>query len=168
MPVRVRADIRVDLSGLQRYSRVVRTGGRPLNRVLKKWQKRYQTFIGRRYQRMSRGGWPALAPSTVKKKGRKLPILIDSGVLFRTIKPTFLRAPTKIGPLAIRVGFGKRAKRRHPGSKRKTIQQIAMFHQLGGQFLPMREIIVAPPIGVQRGFVTDLKTELGNLAKMTN
>ena len=158
----------VDLSALKRFqtelNRSVRSGQLtgPIGTMFKQIGALYLTFIRRNFVRMSRGGWKALAASTIKARrggkrratrsprartktttrgsAKNVSILRDTGILLNALTvgaPGNLFRGIRSG---IRVGFGGPAK--HPGGK-TTIKDIAVAHD-EGRGVPKREILVKP------------------------
>jgi len=92
-------------------------------------------------------------------------ILRDYGILYAVLDPVFASAPGALEQVingGIRVGFGGPAK--HPGGK-KTIAQIAGFHQRGGGRLPKRTIIVPPDDATLKGMQRDMQLALKEIVK---
>ncbi len=147
------ADVKVDLSGLKRFSKSVesdlrKSGNGPIRKAIKQWGFVYRSFVQERFDTFSKGGgdWKPLAVSTVKAKGHGV-ILKDTNTLFTALEPTFKRKPGQLQkdiPFGVRVGYGGEADKKHPSSKSKSVADIAGFHQDGGPNLPQREIIVSP------------------------
>ena len=115
--------------------------------MFKQWGVVYRSYTQRRYSKHSRGqgNWPALKPSTVRRrrKGSKV-ILRDLGLLFAVVSPTFPGPGSiteRVNGRTIRLGYG--GGDRH-GKSQVTIAEIAEFHQNGGGNLPQRKIIVPP------------------------
>lgn len=124
-------------------------------KIFKQWAFIYRTFVRRRFNIFSRGGgdWPALSSKTiaqrrtgprVKKIGRRITILRDTGTMFAALSPRFRSSPGALEKMVtdgVVVGFGGVAK--HPAGK-ATIADIAGFHDEGRGHLPQRRIIVDP------------------------
>jgi len=174
--------VRVKLDGLQKYQRILRddlagTGNGPIRAAFKQWAARYRAFLQERFASYSRGGgdWPDLAESTKRQrrkgKGKSgvvvFAILRNFGYLFAALTPNFTGRPGALQqniPYGIRVGFGGPGK--HPKGN-ATIADIASFHQQGGKFLPVRQIIVDPPEQVIFAMRGDMQNALIKLADET-
>jgi hypothetical protein len=67
--------VNVNLKGLEQFAVAVRADLRqsangPIRKALKRWAERARSFWQERFSIMSRGGWPALEPSTIKARNR--------------------------------------------------------------------------------------------------
>lgn len=128
----------------------------PARRIIfKQWAFIYRTFARRRFNIYSRGGgdWPPLAASTIKRRrtgkrvrkiGRRISLLRDTGTLYAALSPRFRSSPGALEKMlddGIEVGFGGTHK--HPGGK-ATIADIASFHNEGTRIIPERKIIDDP------------------------
>lgn len=167
------ADVRVDVSGLQRMVSAM-TVGSPLIRVVyKRWAARYRSFAQERFDTFSKGGgdWPPLKPATVRrrrrgrrKKAARAAILADTGTLKAALNPVFTGKPGQLQKdlvNGIRVGFGGPG--RYPDGT--SIADIAGFHQVGAGNLPVRRIIVDPSRGVLDDMGRDLVEALAKIGR---
>lgn len=90
-------------------------------------------------------------------------ILRDTGTLFRALNPVFSNRPGAIQrdiPFGVRIGFG--GPDRHADGK-VTVAQIARWHQTGAGKLPVRKIIVDPPLRVQAQMARLMQAALDKL-----
>lgn len=121
------------------------------------WAKLSSATLNARRRKVR--GWKLKRGQTWKKKrfkkgtaisvDRAPKILRDTGTLFAALQPNFVRAPGQLESrvsFGIRVGFGGPGKHsgKKKGSTKKTIADIAAYHQTGGGRLPQRKIIVDP------------------------
>ena len=164
--------VRVDFSGLERFTVGMRrtSPGSPIGQMWRQIGIRYLTFTRRRFTRMSKGGWPALAPATLRnRRGRKrratrspraqtktttrgsatnVAILRDTSTMFNALTvgmPGNRLQLIRRRAGGVRVGFGGPAK--HPNARKATIREIAAAHDTGKGRLPKREILVEPDGG---------------------
>ena len=146
--------VRVDFSALVRWERVVAARSGAVKVGLRQWGVIYRAAMQERFVKFSMGGgnWRRLKASTIRRRRQGIgnsrfasvaSILRDTGTLLAALNPVLSTGSkeefTKFG---ITVGFGGTSK--HPGSKGKTIKQIAEIHQSGLGRVPKREIIVKP------------------------
>ena len=188
----IETTVKVDLSGLKRFQRVIeedlrRRANGPIRRAIRQWGARYRSFAQQRFVTFSRGGgdWKDLADSTKArrragrkgkrtKKGRKgvegaatgtFAILRDTGTLLAALAPVFSSKPGQLQqdiPFGVRVGYGGPG--RHPRGK-VTIADIASFHQEGFGNLPARKIIVPPDAPTMDRMAGDMERGLATLTK---
>lgn len=73
----VAAKVNIKLTGLGRFSKTIRqqlSGGTrsgPIGKMFKQWFAVYFGFLRTRFERMSKGGWPKLAESTILARIRR-------------------------------------------------------------------------------------------------
>jgi hypothetical protein len=179
----IEATVQVDLGPLSKFSAQLESdlslsSSGPIRKAFKQWAARYRAFLQERFSRLSRGGgeWPPLSPATIagRKQGKgskkfaagTVAILIDTGTLWGALDPTFTGKPGQLEddiPFGIEVGFGGR--KLHPGSSSLTVEDIAMFHQLGGPHLPQRTIVVPPDDALKQHMAGDMERAIKQLAK---
>jgi len=138
----------------------------PAHDMVEKWGARYLAFTQKRYLKMSKGGWAPLAPSTVKKKGKK-----KSGILIN--QGHMVKAGLKQGghgnlfdyiPNGVRVGYSSDTP--HPHAKNGfTYGEIAKANETGAGNLPVRTIFVEPDTKTVNGMHQDVKTAIAALGK---
>ena len=103
----------------------------------------YLAYLRREFDRKSQGGagWAPLAPSTVKQKGAKTPILVESGRL----KASLVRgAPGNV--------FNATPNGAEVGSDDRLLR----IHQFGTNSIPARPVVVKPTPQVTRSMAQPL------------
>lgn len=155
----------VNLERLTQFSKSVAnelaaTESGELRKAFKRWALRYKAFVRSRFSTFSRGGgdWPKLHPRTIAAK-KSSGILIDAGLLFGALDPTFGAGPGFILediPNGIRLGIGGPAS--YPEGT--TIADVAAWHHRGAGNLPKRTIIVPPDNQTVSGMISDLQAAI--------
>ena len=158
-----RRNVQLDLRPLQALRRATLRanlsagGGAPeYEAMYRQWRVRYLAFIQRRYDRMSRGGWPPLAESTKRRRrgdGDQAAILKDTGTLFNSLDISRADNFRRIAG-GVRVGFlsGQRGAGDAP-----TISELGAIHHFGRGHIPQRTIIVQPDQQVIAGMMADTR-----------
>ncbi len=165
----------VDLKGLKKYGRVVKTDLRgttqgPIRMAITQWAARYRAFLRRRFVKYSRGGgdWASLKRKRKRGTLKRAAILRNTGILFGALQVIFQNKPGAIQrriPFGVRVGYG--GPQRH-GKGKATVADIASFHQRGAGRLPERKIIVDPDIRTISRMQRDMGRGVKRLEKATN
>ena len=151
-----RYTVTVKLTGMKKAQQAMQADLRlsssgPIREAMHDWVSIYGAFLTRRYFLFSQGGgdWRPLKPATLHAKERKglLPfILRATDLMFQSFAPAFAAKPSPIGkdvPFGVRVSFAGGMHQLYPGTT-KTVAEVAMYHQQGGDTLPQRKIIVPP------------------------
>lgn len=160
----------VDLSPLSRFQDALNKDLRfksngPIRQALRAWAGIYGSWLRTRYRRLSRskggGAWPALAKSTIKKKGHSL-ILIETGLMLKELSVDFERKPAKRKDIAL--GVKVLTFEGSPSyDNGKSVSDVAGYHQKGAGHLPKREIVVDPPPHILRKMAKRLEKAIKSL-----
>lgn len=80
--MRVQVSVMTDLGHHQAVADAIESGRGPVKDVMTSWERRYRSFITRRFDRFSAGGgdWKKNSPLTIALKGSSA-ILVDSRVM---------------------------------------------------------------------------------------
>lgn len=164
------ATVRVDLSGLRRFSASVDQASGPFVKCVKQWAARYRGFIQERYNRFSRGGgnWPPLKRKRKRGALARASILRDTNTMFAAVSPQFAALPGQLEeriPFGVRVGYGGPS--RHPKAG-MSVADLANIHQLGLGVVPAREIIVDPSPALVTAMAGDADRAVRQLSQDTN
>lgn len=155
--------MRLDLNPLRRLLRKLRSKPVPRD-VGKQWAVRYSAFARRRFTKEGDGEWAPLAASTLakrRKQGKGAKILRDTSTLLNALsigtKGNYLK-PLRNG---IRFGFSNALH----SSGRKTIRQIAIYHETGAGRNPKRVILAAPDQKTVEGMGQDFARHIDKLGR---
>lgn len=132
--------VKWDLKGFNNLKKMA-AGGTETRRAMDVIGTLYLSFVRKRFNKMSGGGWTPLKPETVKRKNSSV-ILKDTALLFNALTPgakgNLKRLKSNKG---IRVGYSNAT---HSSGSTVTFQKLAAFHDEGAGNLPQREIFVEP------------------------
>lgn len=118
---------------------------------------RFYKYIRGRYLSLSggRGEWPPLADSTIKKKEQRAlsnnpsAILRETDTLLGSLDVVFKSGTWLVGYV-------------HDGphnDSRKSIEEIAVYHNQGTDTMPQRPVLALPSSRVQRQMVEDVRNQ---------
>lgn len=161
--------VRIDLKALKRFQKQIdaaaRTGSGQFKPMFRQWAKRYEVFVRRRFNTLSRSGggkWDPLDPDTIRKRrgGGNASILKDTGQLFNALsigQPGNLEKPVPGG-----VRFGLSKSKHHSGL---SFEELTEIHSQGKGVVPARPIIVEPDRATLAGMLKDLQRVLQRAGK---
>lgn len=177
MAIRIIVDDRLAVQKLQLIYRELNDSATPI--ALSKIGDRYIQWLRRRWMSGGNGEWAPLRRQTIYNKRwrriatnpeaimRESDTMINSlakrafkrsvlvGILYHRKYPFF-----QPGVLIPRRNALRRKKNQGRPLSKKSVKELAEIHARGGPNLPKRQVIVPPPEGVRRNFVTILKREL--------
>ena len=173
-----------DLAKVKKFQKAFSKSPSPyVKAAYKQWGVRYLAWTKKRFIANSQGGgeWADLAESTIKQrragsrkhkkksgKGyrkrnpKKVAILRDTNTLLAGLDVGNGGNLFKYINQGVRVGF---AGKKHKGSKRATIREVAEFHQNGGKNLPKRQILHKPDKELTTSMVKDLDRAIMKVGK---
>lgn len=136
---------------------------RPVDEAVgKQWLSRYSAFVRRRYKNQGDGEWKKLAPSTIAKRRKNSDVILrDTGTLLNALS---VNAPGNFNKRirrGVRFGFSKT---KHTGGKR-TMRQIAIWHETGAGRNPKRTILVEPNDKLVKSMGRDLRRSIERRGK---
>mgnify|MGYP000988676903 CR=1 FL=1 len=187
----ISAEVKIDLSGLQKYADLVTASPPPSEVVacLKQWAARYRAFAQQEFNRKSKGtGWEPLKPATIARRrkgpnqagrrGKKslgmkaakagvgnVAILRDTGLLFAALNPELNTRggfERYPGGFAVTVGYGGPASHK---KGRVSIADLAAIHHKGLGHVPPRPIIINPTAAIKAQMADDAQRALNRLAE---
>jgi len=130
----------------------------------KKIVARYSAEMRRRFSTQGDGDWQDLSPETIRKRRKKSNRpLLDTGTLRRALTVGAAGNHYQNDRRGIEFGFGDTGK---SNDGKRTIGEIARFHQYGMGNNPKREILVEPSHTTLQRMVKDVVVEVDRLGKL--